>query len=208
MTTASIAALFGALVLLAAVPGVSVLTVTARSAASGFTHGALVTLGIVASDVVFILLAVLGLSLLADTMGAVFAAVKYLGGAYVVWLGIGLWRSGTPQVSADRTVPPSLLSSFTAGLAITLADQKAILFYLGFLPAFVDLGAISATETLTIVGTAIAAVGGVKLAYAYAAGRVGTAVDGGAFRVLRRLAGGALIAVGALVLLQGWVGGD
>lgn len=197
------AALFGALVVLAAIPGVSVLAVSARAAASGFLHGVFTTLGIVTGDIIFILLAILGLSVLAETLGGLFVLVKYLGGAYMLWLGVRLWRSRPGGVERERAVDSSLLSSFSTGLFITLADQKAILFYLGFLPAFVDLAAISMVDTLVIVLIATVAVGGVKLVYAYMANRASLLVNAGAQRLLNRVAGGVMIAVGLLLIVKG-----
>lgn len=67
-----IGAMSVAMALLAAVPSVSVATVVARAASAGFTHGALVALGIVAGDILFILAAIFGLVLLAEALGDVF----------------------------------------------------------------------------------------------------------------------------------------
>lgn len=194
--------LFTALVILAAIPSVSVLAVSARAAASGFLHGVFTTLGIVVGDIIFILLAILGLSVLAENLGGLFVLVKYLGGAYLIWLGVSLWFSLTGRVERREAVPDSLLSSFSTGLFITLADQKAILFYLGFFPAFVDLAEITWLETLVIVVIATVAVGGVKLVYAWMADRAGTFVSVGMHRLLNRLAGGVVIVVGLWVIAK------
>ena len=84
MTFGSSVTLFGAMVVLALVPGVSVLAVTTRSAASGFIHGVFTTAGIVVGDIFFIILAIFGLSVLAGAMGSLFVLVNYLGGAYLI----------------------------------------------------------------------------------------------------------------------------
>jgi len=63
-------ALFIIMLLLAIIPSVSVLTVTSRSITSGFTHGVFTTLGIVAGDIIYILIAILGLSFLAENLGS------------------------------------------------------------------------------------------------------------------------------------------
>jgi threonine/homoserine/homoserine lactone efflux protein len=139
--------LLGALIVLAIIPSVSVLAVTARSAAFGFTHGVLTALGIVAADILFILIAVYGLALVAELMGAQFKLVQYLGGAYLIWLGISLWRADTKARQSDEVKQSSHSSSFLTGFLITLGDQKAILFYLGFFPAFVDLSRMTPADT-------------------------------------------------------------
>ena len=172
MTLASAVALFGAMVVLAALPSMSVLTVVTRAIASGFAHGVATALGIVCGDIIFILVAIYGLSLIAGTVESLFVLLKWLGGVYLIWLGISLWRAGpvdklerSPFASAQR----SIFASFYSGLLLTLADQKAILFYGGFFPAFVDVSSLSAKDTGVVIGIAIIAVGGVKLAYAKAA---------------------------------------
>ena len=143
LTIYNAAALFVAMLVLAFVPGVSTLAVTARSAASGFTHGVFTTLGIVAGDIVYIVIAIYGLSVAADTLGSQFYLVRYLGGAYLIWFGIELWLPGSRARKIQGSEKSSLLSSLISGLFITLGDQKAILFYLGFFPAFIDLSRVT-----------------------------------------------------------------
>lgn len=169
MTFSGIAALFGAMFFLAIVPGPSVFAVVARSIASGFTHGLVTVIGIVVGDFVFIILAVYGLWSVAETMGSLFVLVKYLGGAYLIWLGIGLWSSKSKNVEVEGINELSWLSNFLCGLFITLADPKAILFYASFFPAFLELSSVSIIDASIIMVIATIAVGGVKLGYAYMA---------------------------------------
>lgn len=203
MTLNSIAALFGTLLVLASIPSVSVLAVSARSAAYGFMHGVFTATGIVVGDIIFILLAILGLSVLAETLGSLFMLVKYLGGAYLIWLGMALWRSKPRVVETETLVKSSLLSSFLTGLLITLGDLKAILFYLGFFPAFLDLSAISYLDTGMIIVIAIVAVGGPKLAYAYMANRAGLIFKSARVnKGINIAAGSIIIGVGVLLMLK------
>lgn len=203
MTLSSAAALFGAMAVLAAMPSISVLTVSARSASAGFAHGVSASLGIVAGDIIFILIAIFGLSLLADTSGELFIVVKYLGGAYLIVLGTLLWRSGGWVAEPRAPVRSSLSSSFLAGLTITLADQKAILFYLGFFPAFLDLSAISIVDTGIIIAVTITAVGGVKIAYAWLADRSRSLVSTAIGRWINVFAGCVMVVVGVFVVING-----
>ncbi len=194
--------------MLAIIPSVSVLTVTARSAAFGFTHGVLTALGIVAADILFILVAVYGLALVAELMGAQFKLVQYLGGAYLIWLGISLWRADAKARQSDEIKQSSHSSSFLTGFLITLGDQKAILFYLGFFPAFVDLSRMTMADTLIIISVAIIGVGGSKLVYAYLADRARTIFKNTrAVRAINILAACVMIAVGLTLLLktQEWI---
>jgi threonine/homoserine/homoserine lactone efflux protein len=203
MTFGSSVTLFGAMVVLALVPSISVLAVTTRSAASGFIHGVSTTAGIVVGDVFFIILAIFGLSVLAEALGSLFVLVNYLGGTYLIWLGITLWRSRPKAVEEGGVTESSLLSSFLAGLFITLGDQKAILFYLVFFPAFVDLSALSYLDAGIIILIAIIAVGGVKLAYAFMADRARLLFKrSDAIKKINIAAGTIMIAVGMVLLAK------
>jgi len=203
MTFGSSVTLFGAMVVLALVPSISVLAVTTRSAASGFIHGVSTTAGIVVGDVFFIILAIFGLSVLAEALGSLFVLVNYLGGTYLIWLGITLWRSRPKAVEEGGVTESSLLSSFLAGLFITLGDQKAILFYLVFFPAFVDLSTLSHLDAGIIILIAIIAVGGVKLAYAFMADRARLLFKrSDAIKRINMAAGTIMIAVGIFLLAK------
>jgi len=92
LSISSITALFTAMVVLAFVPGLSVLAVSARSAASGFIHGVFATLGVLTGGIVYIVLAIYGLTVIADLMGSHSALINCLGGAYLIRLGVVLWR--------------------------------------------------------------------------------------------------------------------
>lgn len=98
----SLMALLSTMFVLAIIPSPSVFAVIARSITSGFIHGVITTVGIIAGDFIFILLAMLGVWTLAETMASVFFLLKYLGSAYLIYLGHhylavtaqGLYRRG------------------------------------------------------------------------------------------------------------------
>jgi threonine/homoserine/homoserine lactone efflux protein len=193
---------------LAIVPSVSVMAVTARAAAFGFTHGLFTTLGIVFADILFILVAIYGLALIAEMMGDQFRLIQYIGAAYLIWLGISLWRADAKARTSDSLSQSSWSSSFLTGFLITLGDQKAILFYLGFFPAFIDLSVMTPVDTLIIVLIAILSVGGAKLVYAFLADRASLMFkDSRALHGINMLAACIMIAVGIALLLktQQWI---
>ena len=199
MTLSTIATLFATMIVLAAIPSMSVLTVSARSAASGFMHGVSTTLGIVVGDIVFIVIAIYGLSVVADTSW--FVWVKYLGGTYLIWQGISLWGSQPKVADVQGTKGTSLPSSFLAGLLITLADQKAILFYLGFFPAFLDLSRVSLVDTGIVIAIATIAIGIAKLGYAFLAVKAGGLVKNSrTVKGINHTAGLVMIGVGVFLL--------
>ncbi|MDZ7749247.1 MAG: LysE family transporter [Halofilum sp. (in: g-proteobacteria)] len=204
ITLASAAALGLAMALLAALPSTSVLTVAARATASGFAHGAAAAAGVVVGDLLFVLAAFLGLQLLAQALGELFVVVQYAAAALLVWLGAALWRPrGAPRAGAGGH-DASHRSSFLAGLLVTLGDQKAILFYLGFLPAFVDLAHATPADAVVVGVIVVGAVGGPKLACAWLADRAGALVPARAHRVLALAAGAVMVAAGVVLALRAW----
>lgn len=203
MTLSSTIALFSAMIVLAAIPSVSVLAVSTRSATFGLIHGVFTTMGIVLGDIIFILIAIWGLSFLVATMGSLFFLIKYLGGAYLIALGLGLCRSKLSNgMEVEEVKDSSLLSSFLTGLLITLGDQKATLFYLGFFPAFIDISQISYWDTLLILAVTIVAVGGVKLGYAILADKARLLLGHKIRKGMNFVAGFVMILVGILLIIK------
>ena len=135
MTLYSIIGLSLAMMVLAASPGPGVFATVARSLASGFRPALAVICGIVLGDIIFLLLATFGLSVIAQALGDLFLVVKICGGAYLVFLGVKLWVKKPELVSSKYEKRTGLgWGNFTSGLVITLSNPKVILFYCGFLP--------------------------------------------------------------------------
>lgn len=203
MSIYSLTALAGAIFILAVTPGPGVFAVVARSLASGFSHSAVVVAGIVFGDLVFLLLAGYGLSAMADLLGDLFSLVKYGGALYLIYLGLRIWFSQPESsgIQADGTA--SWKRNFTSGLVITLGNPKVILFYLGFLPTFLDLQHLTDREILlaaAVVGTVLAMV---LLGYGYAADRARILFTGRrSLKNLNRCSGTVMISGGLLILAR------
>ncbi len=140
MTVAAFLA-FALLSLLAAVsPGPAVLMAARTGLTEGFRTGTALATGIGAGAVVWAAAAMFGLNLLFAAAPALLWALKICGGAYLVWLGVKLWRSAaTPFETADtRSLPRSAGSAFRLGLLTQLANPKpAVMFsaiFLGTVP--------------------------------------------------------------------------
>jgi len=166
--------LFGIMVVLAAMPSASVALVVTRSATLGIANGLAVSVGIILGDLVFITLAILGLSVVAEALGSLFMAIKVFGGLYLLWLGFSLLKAtNRTKITVTKTSnKSSLLASFLAGFFLTLGDIKAIIFYASLLPIYIDLSAVKISETFFIVFITIVSVGGVKVLYAVFANKV------------------------------------
>ena len=203
MTLGSIFALFSTMVVLAMIPGPSVFAVVARSLSSGFTQGLITVFGIVVGDFIFIILAIYGLSAIAETLGSLFVLVKYLGGAYLIWLGIQLWRARSQFSELTEVEESSWFSNFLTGLFITLADHKAIFFYMSFFPAFLDLSQVTIFDVGIVLLLAAIAVGGSKLGYAYLANKARFLFKSSrAKRIINMMAGTVMIATRIFLIVK------
>jgi len=198
MTLWSIILLAGAMFILAATPGPGVLATVARALGSGFAQAAELVLGIVLGDLVYLLLAVFGLGALATVLGDLFVVVKYLGAAYLLWLGWRLWQSPAATGEGIAATSSARRSNIISGLLITLANPKVILFYLGLLPTFVDLPALTTGDLVVVVLVVSGVLGATLLAYAWAAARARLLVrNPRVARAMNRTAGGAMMLAGA-----------
>lgn len=205
MTPADMAALFAALMALAAIPSTSSLVVAARAASVGFSHGAATAVGVVLGDLVFILLAVFGLVLLAEALGEWWFLIDYLAGACLIGFAWRLWCAHGRAARGDGRELGSWRSSVATGLLITLADQKAVMFYLAFLPAFVDLSTLSGADVALVALISVVAVGSVKLAYALAGDRAGTMLDRRIGAAVNLLAAGVMLIAGVVLVVRAGV---
>ncbi len=193
----------GIFLILAATPGPGVFATVARALASGFLHGAFVALGIVAGDLVYLLLAVYGLAAIAEALGEFFILVQYAGGAYLLWLGYKIWTTKSQPRAITGIRDTSWKSSFSSGLLVTLGNPKAILFYLGFLPTFVDLNHLVPRDVLLIATIITVVLGSVMLTYAWAAGQAGKLLASGkSGGIISGIAGSIMFTTGIILLLK------
>lgn len=205
MNIIEVITLFGIMVVLSAIPSTSVALVVTRSATLGIANGFAVAAGIVLGDLVFILLAILGLSFVAEIMGGLFTIIKYLGAVYLLWLGFSLLKlQGNTEIKANSTSKKgNLTSSFLAGVVLTLGDVKAIIFYVSLFPLFIDLSALKLTEIIIIVGITAVSVGGVKALYAISAIKMVSFAKKLKFEsTARKVAGGTMIGAGSYLIVK------
>lgn len=199
MTLGAIITLFVSMVVLAAIPGPGIMVVISRTLSSGFRSGVLVTAGIVMGDYIFIALAVGGLTALSNTFYEAFQLVKYAGAAYLIFLGVRLLTSEKNIESKNNSKMASQSVNILAGLATTLSNPKAILFYVSFFPSFLS-GPTSIYDLLVIYLVATIAIGGVMLLYAFIASAGKDITKNSALSsVLKYLSGFSLIGCGAVV---------
>ena len=197
MTIESAAGLVLALFVLCCVPGPGLLAITARSLTSGFKPAWGLAIGMTLGDLCYASAAMLGLAAMGRVMGEFFILVKLAGAGYLLWLGVQLLiRKPTDAQQTASKADKGFLRNLLAGYSICLGNPKVILFYLGFLPAFIDLQRLTMADGI-IVGTLVAVViGGTLTAYAYLATQVRRFFTSG--RITRRLNQGAgMVMIGA-----------
>jgi threonine/homoserine/homoserine lactone efflux protein len=203
MTIDSIFALFCAMLILAIVPGPAVFAIIARSFSSGKLQAAYMTAGIVLGDYIFIVLALFGLSELAEIMGAAFFIIKYISAAYLIWLGIKLLRIKADSIDIEASKNSSLISNFSTGLFITLGNPKAILFYVGFFPAFINVSEVTFYDTSLIMLAATFAFGSVNMCYSLLAVKAkNTFKSPNAATIINKTAGTIMVSTGVLVAVK------
>mgnify|MGYP003680503001 FL=1 len=204
MTAYDLLGLFLVMSALAAIPSASVALVVVRSATVNVRNGIGTAVGVVAGDLIFITMAMMGLVALSEIMGAFFVLIRYLAAGYLVWVGWQLIRhaADTRVVNAGQA-KGGMATSFLSGLALTLGDIKAILFYASLFPAFVDIASLTMSDVVLIMLVTVIAVGGVKVAYALAANRIACLSKDVVFRQEARVAaGGLLVGAGGYLIVK------
>jgi threonine/homoserine/homoserine lactone efflux protein len=197
-STAGLLAFMAATLALNLTPGPDMLYVIARSVGEGRGAGVVSALGISAGTIFHTLAVVLGVSSLLAAAPAAYDAIRFAGAAYLGYLGIRALRSRPAAASGGPALPPaSLRAIFAQGVVTNVLNPKVALFFLAFLPQFVDPAAGSATGQLLLLSALFITSGTlVNVAVALAAGRAHSAaaraVDSG---VLPRITGLVFLAL-------------
>ncbi len=200
MSLLSIFSLSVALFILAATPGPGVFATVSRALASGFLPSLGVIAGIVTGDIIFLLFAIMGMSVIASIMGNFFIVVKLIGGGYLIFLGIKIWMSKPEKSLKAKPAKNGRSGNYISGLVITLSNPKVILFYCGFLPTFMDLSALSFLDIILVSVVVSIVLSSVLTTYAYLADRARSFFSSKkAVGRLNKTAGGVMVATGIAI---------
>lgn len=191
---------------LVVVPGPNVLYITARSVSEGRRCGVVSALGVETGTLVHVTVAAAGLSYLVAQSAVAFAAVKYIGAAYLIYLGVRtlLTRDDGPRETARP--PRRLRRAYVEGLVVNVFNPKVILFFLALLPQFVDHAAGSVPAQVMMLGLVLFVLGVITdMTYALGAGSLGAWLRGRpSFARRRRYVTGAVyLALGLTAAFTG-----
>jgi threonine/homoserine/homoserine lactone efflux protein len=184
-------------------PGPDMLYVAARSTAEGRRAGIVSALGIGAGTLVHITALALGLSAVLAAVPVVYDVVRFAGAAYLVWLGVRALLRPSAAPAETAITPAPLGAVFRQGVITNVLNPKVALFFLAFLPQFVDPARGSAAAQIVALGLLFDTSGTIVNALvAIAASRAGGVLRRGrAGHVLQRVTGGVFVLLGARLAL-------
>jgi threonine/homoserine/homoserine lactone efflux protein len=191
---------------LVAVPGPNHLYITTRSIGEGRRAGVASALGIETGTLVHVAVAAAGLSALIAASAVAFNAVRYAGAAYLVYLGIRTLLRKDRGSEAEPLRSQPLGRVFAEGVLVNLLNPKVILFFLAFLPQFIDPRATSVPLQIMLLGGLVGTIGLVSdMIYAVGAGSLGERLrNSPRFRRRQRYATGLIyLGLGAATAVTG-----
>lgn len=153
----------------------------------GVATGAMVVAGISAT----------GLGIIFAASATAFTIMKYIGAAYLVYLGIKMWRAQPTSAKESAELRPSIGKRFLEGITLQLSNPKAIFFFLSVFPQFIDSSKPYAIQFFTLVLTYSSLVVAIHMVYAMSAHKVKRLLSSPrGSRVFNRIGGGAFVFFG------------
>ena len=193
-----------AALILAVTPGPGIFYVMTRSLKGGRAEGIASALGTAVGGMGHVLAAALGLSVVLTTSAVAFHVVKYAGAAYLVYLGIKTLMSDDASPHADAVVVTGSRRAFSQGIAVELFNPKTALFFLAFIPQFVDPAGIVSFQFVVLGTISVLLNTGADFVVATLAGPIGERLQASRrLRTRQRLfTGSGLIALGSYVAID------
>ena len=184
------------------IPGPNLIYIVTRSVEGGRRVGLASMLGVEAATLVHIAAAAAGLSALLASSAVAFDVVRWAGVAYLVYLGLRALRAGGSSPQVIESPARGHRRDFAEGMLVNLLNPKVSIFFLAFLPQFVDPERGAAWTQVLVLGAVFMVIACVlDLLYVFAAGALGNRLRGG--RVASRIAGGVYLALAALAAATG-----
>jgi len=188
------------------IPGPAVLYIITRSIDQGRTAGVVSVLGIEVGGLFHVAAAALGLSAILLSSALAFTVVKYLGAAYLIYLGIRKLTTREKLEDTQSSAPTSLRRIFSQGVVVNVLNPKTALFFFAFLPQFVDSSRGSVALQMLLLGCTFVALATVTDGlYAILSGTFAGLLKGNMrfLRLQRYFAGTIYIGLGLVTALSG-----
>ena len=183
--------------ILLVIPGPTILLVVSYALGQGWRSAFPMAVGVALGDFTAMTLSMLGVGALLAASATVFTAVKIAGAAYLVYLGVKLWRAGgrlQVEARSDRTPAVKMLGH---AWIVTALNPKSITFFVAFLPQFLNPAASFQTQMIVFESTFLVLAFANALGYALIASRARSLVrNERAIRVINRVGGGLLVSAG------------
>jgi threonine/homoserine/homoserine lactone efflux protein len=205
MTLEAWAAFAAASTILLIIPGPTVLLVVSYALGQGWRTALPMAVGVALGDFTAMTLSMLGLGALLATSATLFTALKWIGAAYLVWLGIKLWRAGGSLDAPPRTDAASAAMMLGHAWVVTALNPKSITFFVAFLPQFLDPRADFVTQMIVFETTFLALAFANAFGYALVAARARSLVRNERVISIFNKTGGTLL-VGAGVATVAYAG--
>lgn len=184
----------------ALIPGPAMLYAAARTLAGGRRAGLMASLGLHLGGYVHVVAAAAGLALLFHAVPPLFTAMKLVGAAYLVWLGLSLFRA-RDNTERPQLAPLSAERAFAQSIVVEVLNPKTAIFFLAFLPQFVDASAgLPVWAQLFLLGAAVnLTFSAVDIVCVFFASAVMTKLQRSkrSQRTMQRIGGSILVALGA-----------
>jgi threonine/homoserine/homoserine lactone efflux protein len=179
------------------IPGPTVLLVVSYALGQGWRTALPMAVGVALGDFTAMTLSMLGLGALLATSATLFTVLKWVGAAYLVYLGIRLWRAGGTLDAAPRTDAVSAAKMLGHAWLVTALNPKSVTFFVAFLPAFLDPKADFLTQMLVFETTFLVLAFANAFGYALVASRARRlASDPRALGIVNKVGGGLLVGAG------------
>ena len=197
MTFETWAAFAAATAVLLVIPGPTILLVVSYALGQGWRTALPTAAGVALGDFTAMTLSMLGVGALLATSATVFTALKWVGAAYLIWLGIKLFRAGGTLDAKPREDAVSSLKMLGHAWLVTALNPKSITFFVAFLPQFLDPKADFWTQMLIFEATFVTLAAANAFGYALIASRARAVVSSPrAIRAINRTGGTLLIGAG------------
>jgi threonine/homoserine/homoserine lactone efflux protein len=195
------AAFAAATTILLVIPGPTILLVVSYALGQGWRSALPMAIGVALGDFTAMTVSLLGLGALLATSATVFTILKWVGAAYLVWLGIKLWRAGGTLQASPRNDRATALKMVGHAWIVTALNPKGITFFVAFLPQFINPTAPFLTQMIIFEATFLVLAFANVLIYALVASRARAAIrNQSLIRTVNRVGGSLLIGAGILTV--------